>query len=47
MLKSSIKVNIYPKPVFKTLQFCITYKWAQYARVFVPGKPFQSNAMQH
>jgi hypothetical protein len=29
------------------LIFFITYKWAQQARLFVPGKPFPPSVMQH
>ncbi len=25
----------------------MTYKWAQYARVFLPAKPFRPSVMQH
>ncbi len=29
--------------IFNTIFFFVTYEWAQYDRVFVPGKPFQPN----
>jgi hypothetical protein len=29
------------------LMFFVTYKWAKKATVFVPGRPFQPNVMQH
>jgi hypothetical protein len=32
------------RAAFATLHF-LTYKWARYARVFVPSKPFQSSKM--
>jgi hypothetical protein len=32
-------------PVFKEIFFFLTYKWAKYARLFIPGKPFQLSIM--
>ncbi len=33
--------------IFKTLFFFITYEWAQWARLFAPGKPFQLSVIKH
>ncbi len=32
---------------FTTLSLFVTYEWAHYARVFVPGKPFQPSVLYH
>jgi hypothetical protein len=35
------------RPYSQRLVFFITYEWAQKAKLFVPGKPFQPNLMCH
>jgi hypothetical protein len=34
-------------PYSQHFTFLVTCEWVQYARVFVPGEPFQSSVMQH
>ncbi len=39
---------LYPRrPYSQHLIFFVTYEWAQWAKVFVPGKPFRPSVMLH